>query len=261
MLASATARAAGKGARVRDDLPVVMLSLGAAFAFAAASLFKHISAGQVPDAQGLRPGQVGGFVWATVAHPLWLAGVGCDVAGLALQIVAPHLGSLAVVQPLLVSGLLFALVLRPRFEHRRITRPQLAWAVVLSAALGGFLLVAGTGHTAAGRESVDRLPAIVAGVLGAVLASGCIELGRRHRGQARSAALLGVAVGVIYAATAALLKAVTDIAVPALLDVLGSWQLYTVIALGIGGLLLNQLAFQAGPIAASLPATATIDRC
>jgi hypothetical protein len=41
--------------------------------------------------------------------------------------------------------------------------------------------------------------------------------------------------------------------------VLGSWQLYIVIALGIGGLLLNQLAFQAGPIAASLPATATID--
>jgi hypothetical protein len=94
---------------------------------------------------------------------------------------------------------------------------------------------------------------------GSRVGAGCIELGRRHCGQGRSAALLGVAVGVIDAATAALLKAVTDIAVPAPLEVLGSWQLYTVIALGIGGLLLNQLAFQAGPIAASLPATATID--
>jgi hypothetical protein len=35
--------------------------------------------------------------------------------------------------------------------------------------------------------------------------------------------------------------------------------LYAVILVGIAGVLLNQLAFQAGPITASLPAIATID--
>ncbi len=40
---------------------------------------------------------------------------------------------------------------------------------------------------------------------------------------------------------------------------MSSWQLYAAVALGAAGLLLNQLAFQAGPLAASLPATATVD--
>ena len=66
-------------------------------------------------------------------------------------------------------------------------------------------------------------------------------------------------MGAIYAATAALLKALSDIAVRSPLHILISWQLYVVIALGAVGLLLNQLAFQAGPITASLPATASVD--
>jgi hypothetical protein len=38
-----------------------------------------------------------------------------------------------------------------------------------------------------------------------------------------------------------------------------SWQLYAVVVIGATGLLLNQLAFQAGPLTAALPATATVD--
>lgn len=56
-----------------------------------------------------------------------------------------------------------------------------------------------------------------------------------------------------------MLKALTDIATHGLLQLLSSWQLYCVVALGAAGLLLNQLAFQAGPIAAGLAATAAID--
>ena len=38
-----------------------------------------------------------------------------------------------------------------------------------------------------------------------------------------------------------------------------SWQLYTVLALGAIGLFLTQVAFQAGPLTASLPAISTVD--
>jgi hypothetical protein len=237
---------------------VVTVSLSSAFAFAVSTALKHASAGQVPDAQDLHPGNLARFVRATLAHPLWLGGIVADLLGLALQITALHIGALAIVQPLLLTGLLFALLLRQRFEHN-ITRREIGWAVALTVTLACFLLVAGTGNPLPAHEPADRAPAFAAGATGLALAIVCIALGRRARSGGRSAALLGTAVGAIYAADAALLKAVTDIAQHGPLTVLTSWQLYTVLALGAAGLLLNQLAFQAGPLTASLPAIATVD--
>lgn len=237
---------------------VVVLSLSAALAFATSSSLKHASAGQVPDAQDLHPRSVGRFVVATLAHPLWLGGIVADVVGLSLQVVALHLGALGVVQPLMVCGLLFALILRQR-TFRRTSPLEIGWGVVLTLSLAGFLLLAGTAHQPATNEPPDRVPAVTAGVIGVVLAIACVLLGRRQRPGGRSAALLGVAVGTIYAATAALLKALTGIALHGPVALLTSWQLYAVLVAGASGLLLNQLAFQAGPLAASLPAIATVD--
>lgn len=237
---------------------VVVLALSAALAFAVSSTLKHVSAAQVPDAQDLHPRALGRFVRATVSHRLWLGGIAADVVGLSLQVVALHLGALVVVQPLLIAGLVFALLLRQCYEGH-VSRREVAWAAILTATLTGFLLLAGTARTDTGAVA-DRKPAVAAGVVGLILAAVCVALGRRQRGGARSAALLGVAVGAVYAGTAALLKALTNVAsAHGLLAVLTSWQLYLVIALGGLGLLLNQLAFQAGPLRASLPATATVD--
>lgn len=235
---------------------VVGLSLSAAVAFAASSALKHVSAGAAPDAQDLGAGKLARFVGATVTHRLWLAGIACDSIGLALQVLALHFGALAVVQPLLIAGLVFALIFRWLHDRRHVTGRQMLWALMLCAALAGFVALANGG---APSRHVDRLPAVVAGAIGAILAAVCIAMGRRMSGSARRAASFGVAVGLIYAGTAALLKAITDIIVRDPLQVLYSWQLYTTIALGAAGLLLNQLAFQAGPLAASLPATATVD--
>jgi hypothetical protein len=244
---------------LRTEWLVVVLCLLAALSFALSSSLKHVSAGQAPDAQSLHLARLAPFVRATVSNRLWLAGIGCDVLGLSLQLIALHLGGLTVVQPLLISGLLFALILRHRRGHRRITGRQVIWAALLTAALAGFLLLAETGGQAAVRATADRLPAVLSGVVGVLLAAACIELGRRQQGAARAAALLGVAVGVVYAGSAALLKSLADIGARAPLHVLVSWQLYAVVAVGASGLLMNQLAFQAGPITASLPATSAVD--
>lgn len=238
---------------------VVLLGLGAALAFALSSSLKHVSAGHHPDAQSMGPRKLARFAQAMLSHPLWLGAIGCDVVGLGLQVTALHLGALVVVQPLLVTGLVFALLLRRFYDRHHIGRRQVVWAVVLSAALAGFVILATTGHNPIRPERADRLPAVVAGICGALLAGACVELGRRQRDEGRSAALLGIAVGIIYAATAALLKGVTDVALKGPVALLSSWQLYTVAVIGATGLLLNQLAFQAGPLTASLPATATVD--
>lgn len=236
---------------------VILLSLGSALAFAVSTNLKHSSAGQVPDASGLRVGTLARFVAATLSHRLWLAGIVADGIGLSLQVLALHLGALAVVQPLLVSGLLFSLLLRRR-QGRPVTGAEVRWALVLTGCLIGFLSLAGT-NPGNGGDGPDRLPAVVAAVAGVVLALTCLALAHRRRPAADAAALIGVAVGVVYAATAALLKGLTDRAVHGPVAMLTSWQLYTVIVVGAIGLLLSQLAFQAGPLTASLPAMATVD--
>jgi drug/metabolite transporter (DMT)-like permease len=207
----------------------------------------------------MRPGTLARFARATMSHPLWLAGIACDAIALTLQAWALHIGALAVVQPMLASGLVFAVILRQLHAHHHITRREVGWTIVLSAALGLFLALATAGNPGTASGGADRTPAIVSGAVGLVLTATCVELGRRQRHAGRTAALLGVAVGVIYAATAAVLKAVTDIIAQHPGNLLLSWQLYALVVLGGGGLLLNQLAFQAGPLVASLPATATVD--
>ncbi len=51
---------------------VIGVSPASAFAFAMSSSLKHVSAGQVPDAQDLGARSLGRFIRATMAHPLWL---------------------------------------------------------------------------------------------------------------------------------------------------------------------------------------------
>jgi len=244
---------------VRDGTAVTVLSLTSALVFALSSSLKHVSAANLPDAQTMRLRRLSSFARATISHPLWLGGIACDGVALTIQAWALHLGALAVVQPLLASSLVFAVILRQLHAHHHITRREIGWTIVLSLALGGFLALATAGSDSVVGSTADRAPAVVSGSVGVVLAATCVELGRRQRHAGRTAALLGVAVGVIYAATAAVLKAVTNIVARHPGSILTSWQPYVLVVLGSGGLLINQLAFQAGPMVASLPAAATVD--
>lgn len=240
-------------------LAVVAASLGATAFFALATALKHRSAGRSPDAQQFGAREVGRFIAATARSPLYLAGLLADVGGLGLQVYALHIGALAVVQPLMITALLFSLVLNHRFAGTRITGAELWWAAVLIASLVGFLFASGA--VAAGRDAkilADHGPATAAGVVAIAAALACLTLARRLP-HGRGAALIGIAVGITYACTAALIKSSTNIAVRGPGALLTSWQPYVLIAAGAAGLLLSQLAFQAGPLTASLPAIATVD--
>ncbi len=87
-------------------------------------------------------GGVARFARATAVNPLWLTALLADVGGVGLQVVALHFGALALVQPLLVSGLLFALLLR-HLGSWSITRQEVGWAVLLTGCLIGFLVLSG----------------------------------------------------------------------------------------------------------------------
>ena len=114
------------------------LALVAAALFAVAAAAQQRAAAQVPDerARGL------GLIRVLLRRPLWWVGTGGDLAGYAAQAAALGLGSLVLVQPLLVTTLLFALPLAAWWSGRRLSRADAAWALVLSAALALFVVVA-----------------------------------------------------------------------------------------------------------------------
>jgi len=224
----------------------VVLALLAAMLFAVASAAQQRTAAAVPDAKahGL------GLMKILVRRPLWWVGTVSDGTGYAAQAAALGLGSLLLVQPLLVTTLLFALPLSARWAGRHLRRTDWMWAGLLAAALAVFV-VSGDPTAGVDRAPVQRwLPA--AAVLGALLA-GCLLGAATRRGTSR-AVLLAVATGVAFGVVAALTKGAVsrlDDGIPALLT---TWEAYGVVGASIAGTLMQQSAYQAGALSASLPA-------
>ncbi len=111
----------------------ILCALIAAFLFACASVAQQTAAAQVPEDRSL--------IAALVRSPRWWAGIVGDGGGYLFQVIALAPGSVLVVQPLLVSMLLFALPLSAKFSGHRLTRRSWALAIALTAALAVFLVV------------------------------------------------------------------------------------------------------------------------
>ncbi len=241
---------------------VLLLVVGAALLSAAlvavATALQHRTATAAPDAQTLAGGQVLAFVRATLVHPLWLAALVVDALGFGLHAVALHFGTLAVVQPLLVCSLLFALPINRWSHGERVTRRELVWAAAVVAGLAVFLLSSHVPGSSASPSELDVTTVPVAGAIAALAIACCAVVARRSTA-GHAAALLGAAAGIAFACVAALIKTCTALLTAGLGALLVSWQLYLLLAVGAGGLLLHQLAFQAGPLSASLPAITTVD--
>ena len=122
---------------------VVGASVGATACYALSTALKHRSTATVPETAGLAPHKLFRFATATARHPLYLAAILAGTVGLALQVLALHIGALSVVQPLLTTSLLFSLIAAHRIAGTRISARELRWGAMLVVALVGFMLAAG----------------------------------------------------------------------------------------------------------------------
>jgi hypothetical protein len=175
---------------------------------------------------------------------------------LVLHALALREGPLTVVQPLLVTGVLFALPLRQLLEHRRPSRNEVAWAATLPAGLALFLVVATPANGAV--QAPGRVPTIVAAALiggGVIVAS----VAAWYTSGGRAALMFGVAAALAFAAGTGLLKQVMNMLGHGLAAEATSWPLYALMAVGLLGFVLSQLAYQAGPLRLSLPVVTTVD--
>jgi drug/metabolite transporter (DMT)-like permease len=228
-----------------------LVALGAALLFAIGSVAQQRAASQIPrdEASGLQ------LMLKLVRRPLWWAGFLGDAGGYALQAVALGLGSLLVVQPLLVAALIFALPIGAWWSKRRLTRTDWIWAGALTLALAAFMIVGEP------TQGVDHAPAgdwlLVAGVLGALAVLSA--LGAAFTKGALRASMLAVATGVCFGLAAALTKSVVDQFTVSLLEPFTSFELYALIVTGALGVYFQQEAFQAGSLEASLPAMTVLE--
>jgi drug/metabolite transporter (DMT)-like permease len=233
------------------------VALAAAAIFALAIPLEHRAADRTPEVGGFRPRQLASFVGATVRNKWWLIGMGLSTLGFGLHTLALNLGALAVVQPLRVTQLLFALPVNHWLRREPIKPNELVWAAVLVVGLSGFLAVATAGVRPT-HDAADRGPSVAVGVL-VVLATSSLALAARRIGGRTGATLLGAATGVLFAVTASLNKECTGLIAQGPLTLLSSWQLYAFPLVTAVAILFNQLAYQAGPLSASLPAIVVVD--
>jgi drug/metabolite transporter (DMT)-like permease len=180
----------------------------------------------------------------------WLAGSALAVVAFGLHALALHEGDLTLVQPLLVTMVLFALPASWAIGGTAISLSDLFWALVLVLGLTAFFAAA---RPAASGTGADFWPALMAAGLAALAIAFCLLLARSRPG-GESAALLGGAAGIAFAGVAGLVKVVTHQMGQGPGAVVGAWQVYALVFAGATGIALTQLAYRAGPLSASLPA-------
>lgn len=181
---------------------------------------------------------------------LWLIAIVTNVAGFALQVVALSLGSLALVQPLLVFALVFAVLIswlldrRAKVPHpggRRSTLLMFTGVAAVTGGVAGFLAI---GRPSAGTTSVSVsvLPPLAIGL--AVVVGGCLVTGRR-RPDLRPLAM-ALACGACYGVSAFAVKLVTSEFSGGAAKVFTDWPIYVLAVAGPLGYLFNQYALQQG---------------
>jgi len=223
-----------------------LLALGAALLIGIGDVLQQRSAQQVTE----KPVGTFALFGRLLRDRQWWEGTLVAAAGFGLQAAALGLGSVVLVQALLVTSLLFALLINARVNHRRITRRQGIWAVLLAAAVAVVVTV-GNPQAGAARGSIQAW-AVVAGVMGPVLIL-CV-IGARIFSGSVSALLLGLMSGSLWGVFSVLTKGVVDQLGHGIWALLRIPELYVWSALAIAATAWEQSAFRAGPLTASLPA-------
>jgi drug/metabolite transporter (DMT)-like permease len=233
----------------------------AAFLFAAAAALQQRAAHRHPppprDHGDGPPRRTAVFVslWRLiqrlVREPLWLAGWTTNLFGFGAQALALRFGSVALVQPLLVTQLLFALPMAAAWQRRRPAARDWIWAALICGGLVVFLAVRGV----APLEDRANRPHLLLGCLAAAAAVLAILLFSVGLPPLVRATMIAVAAGLCYAVSAAMIKLTTDdLLVRGVAATARDWPGYALAASTLGGLVLGQGAYAAGSLPSAIAA-------
>lgn len=190
-------------------------------------------------------------------RPLWWAGIAAMVFGQLLSGLALQLATVALVEPLMSTNLIFALMFASLLSRNRIQWKEIAGAVLLCASLAVFILV-GSPHSAPRPNSSTAM--ITLGVCVVLATVGLLVMIAKRRQLVVESVLLAVGAGLLYglqdASTRAALVVADDHGIGRLL--VNPWA-YIVLASAVFGILLSQSAFKAARLDYSLPPIAAAE--
>ena len=230
---------------MRSPLAIVF-ALAAAWMFGLGNALEYQVVRTLPASPGISVRLLGRLA----RSPRWVLGMVNDVGAFGFQAAALAYGGLLVVQPVVVTGLVVALVLSARWSGRRLQRAEWASAIVLCAALAVFLVEASPTGGTAHAPIADWLHTGGAVVIAIIVT---VVLARRLDGRVR-AALLGVSAGALFGVTSSLVKTFVDQIQRGVFYTGSHWEVYALAVLSIVGIVLTQSGFQSGSLATSLPA-------
>ncbi len=180
----------------------------------------------------------------------WWYGVGLAAVGFALQAVALGLGTLLLVQPLIVLSVLFALPLEAYLDHRRLNFQEWKWGIVLTLCIAAFVLIT---MPEAGKHQVE--PAVLAGtIVVVVVVLGSLVVFARRVSLHYRALLFGAASGLLTGVQSFLLKGVVTELGDKIYEPLVHPELYLILCVAAASVYAQQLAFAAHDLQTSFPA-------
>ncbi|MFZ0665732.1 MAG: DMT family transporter [Acidimicrobiales bacterium] len=228
-----------------NDLVAITSALAAAISFAFAALLQQESA-QLVDPEKAMSFKL---LFDLLRRARWIAGFALMLTGFGLQAFALANGPVALVQPIVTMELALAIPLAIARRRKRAGRREWLGIVTVCVGVSLFLLVSYPAEGTPDPSMTEWLAALIPiGVVAAVVAA----FGAASRGPRRAMAL-GASSGIAFGVLSALTKATTYLATKGVGHVFTSWQPYAAIGVGIASLIISQSAYQAGPLAYSMP--------
>lgn len=188
-------------------------------------------------------------------QPLWLLGWVAMACSLIFQALALHFGPLSVVQPLLVSELLMALIVRRLWLRQSLGAVTWLVAAVTGAGLVLFLIASSPHGGSAPPTSSWLSPSMVC-----LVSVGVLVVMAQRGSPRRKAALFASATAIMWALEATYIKISTDV-----LSTVGvgglftRWPIYALIIAGVVGLFCEQAALHVGPLSVAQPLIVIVD--
>jgi drug/metabolite transporter (DMT)-like permease len=224
-----------------------ILALLAAFLFALAATLQQKGALNLPELSLRSPASLARLLGQT----MWLMGTIALLVGYVLQAAALDRGRLAIIQPLLVMTVVFALPLGYVLTSQPVGRIEIVGAAVIVVGLALFALF---GDPAGGNENA---PGGEWAVAIAVLAAVCVVLllfgGRGSL--SLKAGVYGTVAGILFGLSAALTKPTLDFLHAGIDELFTHWEPYALAVAGILGFVLQQISLGTGKLA---PSVATV---